>query len=234
MSLVPRRTIELLQFAEQYSNQWRIVAANIGLTTDQVDDLAAALTDAKARFDSQQKGKDSLKAFTAAAKNAESGLRSEISDIVKAIRAYASNSADPEQVYLLAQIPSPARPSPRPAPGTPTDFRVSLAQDGAVTLRWKCDNRGTSGVVYSVSRRSGSAGAFTFVGVTGERSFTDDSIPASAGRVEYRVTAQRGTLSGEPAFFTVAFGGTGTGDAEDRTIAASFVSDGTRTNRKAA
>lgn len=234
MALVPRRTIELLQFADQYTNQWRIVAANIGLTTEQIDELSAALAAAQARFDSQQKGKDSLKAATAAAKNAEGDLRTEISDIVKAIRAFASNSADPEQVYLLAQIPSPARPAPRPAPGTPTDFRVSLAQDGAVTLRFKCNNGGTGGVVYSVSRRSGSAGAFTFVGVTGERSFTDDSIPASAGRVEYRVTAQRGTLSGEPAFFTVAFGGNATGQAEDRTIAASFVSDGTRTGRKAA
>ncbi len=76
-----------------------------------------------------------------------------------------------------------------------------------LTLTWKCDNRGTTGVVYSVERRTISGaglGPWTSLGVTGERRLSDESIPP-APRIEYRITAQRSTVKGTPAIFGVSF-----------------------------
>lgn len=75
-------------------------------------------------------------------------------------------------------------------------------------------------------RQTSGATGFTFVGAPGTRSFTDDSLPAGAAPVTYRVTAIRSTLRGDPAQFTVSFGSSDSGlsiasvveSAEDRCL----------------
>ncbi len=61
--------------------------------------------------------------------------------------------ADDPEVYSFAQIPPPAVPGAVPPPGTPFDFRTALLQNGAVELKWKCQNpAGASGTIYEVTR----------------------------------------------------------------------------------
>lgn len=216
MSLVPRKTLEMLQFAAQYNSVWRTQPAQIGLTPAQLTALNDAYDQASANLSQQQSLKESAKAATVSARASERLLRERLADLIKSIRAFAANSDNPDAVYALAQIPPPASPAPRPAPGTPTDFRIEFSQDGLLTLRWKCDNRGSGGVVYTVERRTitgGGLGPWSSLGVTGERRFSDDRIPP-APRVEYRVTAQRGNVRGTPAIFGVSFSsGAGGGTA---------------------
>jgi hypothetical protein len=60
-------------------------------------------------------------------------------DMIQAIRNHAESKNDPN-VYVLAQIPAPATPGVTPPPGTPFDFTVGLLQNGALELKWKCNN----------------------------------------------------------------------------------------------
>ncbi|MBM4108026.1 MAG: hypothetical protein FJ255_04340 [Phycisphaerae bacterium] len=111
--------------------------------------------------------------------------------------------------YVLAQIPPPATPGVTPPPGTPFAFTVGLLQNGALELKWKCANpSGTQGTIYEVKRSIGGppAGALTFVGATGVKSFTDETLPSGSAPVTYQITAVRSTSRGSPAQFTVNFG----------------------------
>ena len=139
-----------------------------------------------------------------AAKNAaRTAMRRMASDLAKIIDG--SPVSDAQRIELgLAVRPTPA---PRPAPGTPNRFTVALAADGALTLRWKCNNpRGCSGTIYQVWRRIGSVGAFEYLGGAGTRAFVDATIPAGTPQVTYRIQAARSTAVGAWAQYTVSFG----------------------------
>ena len=58
--------------------------------------------------------------------------------------------------------------TPMPPPGTCSDFKVELLNDGSVKLTWKANNaKRMTGVTYQVWRRFGGAGEFSFVGRAG-------------------------------------------------------------------
>jgi hypothetical protein len=127
------------------------------------------------------------------------------SDIIRTIKNFAETSNNPN-VYNLAQIPAPQPAGPTPPPGRPFELTVGLLQTGAVELKWKCENpAGTSGTVYEVQRRIGN-GPFNYVGVTGTRSFTDDTLPLGSSSIIYQITAIRSTQNGPAAQFVVNFG----------------------------
>src|SRR6266536_2739204 len=129
---------------------------------------------------------------TAAFKAAVRDMAVAGSDIIKQIRAKAAT--DGGGVYLLAQIPAPATPTPVPAPGTPTVFSATLNPDGSLKLKWKCANpAGAGGTTYQIARRSGATGEFVAIGVAGTRSFTDTAVPAGVASVTYGIVAVRST-----------------------------------------
>jgi len=125
-------------------------------------------------------------------------------DMIQTIKTYAQTTNNPN-VYVLAQIPPPAQGGTTPPPGTPFDFTVGLLQDGSLQLKWKCSNpSGTVGTIYEVKRQIG-GGAFEFVGATGVKTFTDDTL-TGASPVTYQITAVLSTARGNPAQFVVNFG----------------------------
>lgn len=81
---------------------------------------------------------------------------------------------------------------------------------GGLIVHWKCSNPvGVSHVVYTVRRAIGS-GPLSTVGVTGEKKFTDTTIPAGASTITYQVFGQRGSLTGPAGNpVTVRFGNGG-------------------------
>jgi hypothetical protein len=100
-----------------------------------------------------------------------------------------------------------ATPTPSPAPGTCSDFKVKLGADGSVQSSWKANNsKGMTGVTYQVYRRFGSEGEFEFVGASGLRKFVDTTIPAGTAQVQYQIRGIRPTGAGEWAQFNVNFG----------------------------
>ncbi|MEA2707502.1 MAG: hypothetical protein QOF78_103, partial [Phycisphaerales bacterium] len=119
-----------------------------------------------------------------------------------------------------------AQPSPVPAPGTPTDFKVELRQDGAVILKWKCPNPpGSQGTTYDVRRKVGAQGGWQHIGATGIRTLTDETVPAGSSQVTYEITGFRSTRRGSPANFIVNFGVGGEGEMTASVVATPRTTD---------
>lgn len=205
MSVVPKKTVERIQFYEDHTAPWAANAVAIGSTTTLVTDLTTKTTAARAAYDAQQAAQNVAKAATLTLENAMRALSQAGSDIIFQIRAKAGASGN--SVYALAQIPAPATPSPVGAPGTPSDFAVELNQDGSIVLKWKCNNpAGSSGTIYQIFRRDSAEGEFNYVGGTGAKKFLDQTIPAGTSSVTYQMQAVRSTQAGAWAQFNVNFG----------------------------
>lgn len=211
MGVVPDSRLGKIEFYEAHAlagGPWAANAAAIGLTPASVTALGTLTTAARTAFNAAEAARQSAKSATQAFYDAVRAMHSGPGagqDMIDTIRNFAETKNMPN-VYVLAQIPPPADPSTAPPPGTPFEFRVSLLQNGALELKWKCNNpSGTQGTIYEVKRSIG-GGALNFVGATGVKSFTDDMLPSGSAPVTYQITAVRSTARGNPAQFTVNFG----------------------------
>jgi len=217
MSIVPDSRLGKIEFYEAHAlvgGPWAVNAAGIGLLPAAVTALGALTTQARAAFNAAEVARQAAKTAT---QNFYDKVRAMHSgpgagqDLIDTIRVYAESKNDPN-VYTLAQIPPPATPGVTPPPGTPFEFTVGLLQNGALELKWKCNNpSGTQGTVYEIKRRTGSTGPFNYVGPTGVKAFTDDTVTAGSPSVTYQITAIRSTQRGNPGQFTVSFGVGGPG-----------------------
>ncbi|VAX40710.1 hypothetical protein MNBD_PLANCTO03-464, partial [hydrothermal vent metagenome] len=209
MGVLPDSRIQQIEWFEQRLAAWMSNTAAIGLTPAQVSQLQGELAAARADYMTAQQARNDSKSATVGFHASSDTLVDDGRDLIKTIKAFAEATNDPN-VYVLADVPPPAPPGVVPPPGTPFDFRVSLLQDGAIELGWKCNNpTGGGGTVYEI-KRSEAGGPMAFINNTGAKSFVDNTVPANSGPVTYQITAVRSTLSGNPAQFTVQFGAGGT------------------------
>lgn len=212
MSVVPNDRLGKLEFYEAHVDAWGDNAVAIGLTLAEVNTFKGFVSSARSAFTASDIARAASKSAT---QNFYSSI-TKVSDIGSGLMSKIRGFAEATQntnVYLLAQIPPPSTGTPVPPPGTPQDFRVELLQDGSIVLRWKCPNpSGAAGTIYEVRRKiSGTpANPWTFIGATGIRSFTDDTIPNTPSAT-YQITAVRSTARGNPAQFIVNFGVGGDG-----------------------
>lgn len=207
MSTVPRKDLETIQFFELHVPVWTGTPAAIGLTPAQVTALDTLTKAARNTYTAQQNAKNAAKAATVNFRSAIAALRNNGADLVKLIRAFAQTTNNPN-VYALAQINPPAPPTPRPAPGQPTDFTVALTTEGAISLRWKAANASpSSGAFFNIRRKLAGQNAFEIIGNTGSKSFVDDTIPLGTTHATYIIQGYRGTTAGEASDqFVVQFG----------------------------
>jgi hypothetical protein len=217
MAIVPKDRVAKLEFYEAHIDPWTTNTVAIGLVAASVTALSTAAADARAAYTAHVAAQAAAKAATATFYDKIRVLHNAPgygADMIQQIKTKATTTNNPG-VYVLAQIPAPAIPSPVPAPGTPTDFTVNLMQDGTLELKWKCPNpSGAGGTIYQLQRRAGAATEWTFAGATGSRRFVDASLPAGAAPVTYMITAVRSTAAGNPAQFTVNFGAGGVASIE--------------------
>jgi len=211
MGIVPDTRLGKIEFYEAHAlagGPWASNAAGIGLLPAAVTSLGTLTTQARAAFNAAEAARQAAKAATQNFHDKVRALHSNPGagqDMIDTIKTYAQTKNDPN-VYVLAQIPAPAIPGTTPPPGTPFEFTVGLLQNGSLELKWKCNNpSGTQGTIYEVMRKIGS-GNFVFVGATGAKLFTDDTLPSGSAPVAYQITAVRSTSRGNPAQFTVNFG----------------------------
>jgi len=136
-------------------------------------------------------------------------LRGDAGDVVRSIRAFAEQQANPNAVYNLAQIPPASEPTTAPPPAQPTDLTVTLeAASGDLMLSWKASNpTGTSGTSYIIRRKLPGENAFSFIGVSGKKKFVDTTLIAGPDSVQYTVQGQRADSTGPLSqVFIVTFG----------------------------
>jgi hypothetical protein len=205
MSLIPPTIDGKIQFFQSKNSPWSTNAVAIGTTAAAVSALNTKVSTAQTKLAAAIAAREAAKTATTDLQLAVRDMQNAGSDIIKQIRAKAATDGD--NVYVLAQIPPPALPSPVPAPGTPTDFVVTLNPDGSLKLKWKCANPPAAlGTVYQISRRTGASGPLVPIGVSGSRSFPDGTVPAGVASVTYQIIAVRSTAVGVAAQFTVNFG----------------------------
>ena len=216
MSTVPPGRSAAITWFTQRLSTWTANAAQIGLSSEQVTSLTGLTQTASNSLSNANQKRNESKAATQDFHNDADAMRELGTSLVATIKAFAKASGDPS-VYALAQIPEPADPAPTPAPGQTYEFETQILVNGALRVRFKCDNPGAQGgtaggVSYEVRRQDDGTGAFTFVLNAGEREFTDATLPGGLNTATYRITAFRSTQQGDPAEFNVRFGvGNGVG-----------------------
>jgi hypothetical protein len=210
MATYPRKPRSaFLEWCRAHETVFTTHAAEIGLSADEALAFTQAAELGGTRLLEQEAAKEAAKVATQRVTDAFDDLGKTAGNVVRRIRAFAEASADPDAVYAVAQIPPRSQPSPQPAPGQPTDLTVTLdPTEGTITLRWKSDNPdGTSGTAYIIRRRLPGETEFMFVGVSGKKSFVDETLIAGPDSVQYTVQGQRANLSGPVSpIFTVNFG----------------------------
>jgi len=206
MSLYPNTKPGKIGYFNSKIAPWTTNAVAIGTTSAAVTALNTLVTTAQTKLDDQIAAEQAVKTATASADAAVAAMVAAGADIIKNIRAKAANSADPNTVYDLAQIPAPATPTPVSTLGTPTEFKVELQADGSVTVNWKCANPRATGTIYQVWRRLESETEFAYMGGTGAKNFTDATVPAGSATTVYKIQAVRSTAKGPWGICTVLFG----------------------------
>lgn len=212
MPILPSRTQDLLEFCNAHAQLWNSAYAEIGLSPAQAAAFKTLTNDGTTNYNAAVAADAAKRAATLTSQSTIRELRRVAGETINIIRAFAENQPNPDAVFAEAQIPAPATPTPAGPPGTPTSFRVSLLESGAVELKWKCANPiGTSGTIYEVRRKTGTDMNFTFIGATGTKKFLDETIPSGSSNTVYQITAVRSTRRGNPAQFNVNFGVGGDG-----------------------
>ncbi len=231
MSVVPTNREEKIAFYQSHLSPWGANAVEIGLTAQQVGDLASLVIDASNAVMAIEAARQASKTATQTLNDAVRAMHSEPgagAAMVSTILSFAQTTGDPN-VYTLAQIPPPQPASATPPPGIPTNLTVELLQDGSLKLRWKSDNPpNTSGTIYEIKRQGQGQSQPEYVGATGVREFLDDTLPSGDTPVVYQITGLRSTKRGNPAEFTVKFGTGGAQIISSNTTSANNTTENTQ------
>ncbi len=172
-----------------------------------ITSLTLLVKAARDAYTAQQNAKQAGKAATTALHNALTAMRNAGGDVIKTIKAYAATTNNPN-VYNISQVDPPAPPTPLPAPGQPSNFKVEVTPSGAIQLTWKAkDATVSSGVFFSVRRKLGTESAFALVGNVGAKKFLDSTILQGTISATYIVQGFRGEVPGDESDqLTVQFG----------------------------
>lgn len=208
MSLAPRNAAEYIAWVQAHAEAFVSNATVIGVPSGTATSFQAAADALSKTISDQVAAQDAARAATATLNEAISDNRRALADIVRMVRVKAASSTDPTAIFNAAGLPVPAAPTPVAPPGTPRDFVVGISTtNGAVELKWKCQNPVNGpGTVYMVEREVNN-GARQFCGLAGgEKSYTDATLPIGTDRVSYFVTGQRSGVRGVTAEVSVRFG----------------------------
>ena len=211
MALLPENHAARIAFLQSRIATWLSNATAIGTTSALVNDVQTKCTDAAAALAAQQTAQNAAKSATQVLFEKMDALTNAGMIVIEQVRTKSRTAGD--GVFALADLPAPSGPSPKPAPGKPTDLNVTLSETGALDLKWACPNpAGTQGTIYNVWR-SVDGGALELVGGVGTKAITDDTLPAGSSVVMYQIQAVRSTAVGPWATFNVKFGVSSTGAA---------------------
>lgn len=212
MGTYPTKIADFANWAEAHTSLWATAPTAIGLTAAQALAFKTATETLRAKLTEQSKAKTAAKSATEEANDAFRDARALTSDLVRTIRAFALNSANPVTVYTAAGIPAPNPNEPVAPPGQPKDFTFILIPGGGLLIKWKAKHpEGSDRVVYFVQRKVLGASTYNIIGGTGDREFLDDTLPIGVDGVTYIVTAQRGQVQGPASVEQTVTIGTGGG-----------------------
>lgn len=215
-NVIPIDNPDLLVWAEQHAQVFAAEGEAIGLAPVNTASFSAANSAMQAAWLANNQAQAAARLAAQAWAEARAAFRREAAAEVGLIKNFAARQGpdDAAAVYHRAQI---SVPRPRSGPLTPSAPEALSAQldtqTGAVVVRWTARQpEGMSGVIYRVQRCVDAQEAFTEVAQVGGKSFTDGAVPVGAGRIQYRIIAQRSAMV-SPASATLDVRlGTGVGE----------------------
>jgi hypothetical protein len=199
---------------------WSANFSRCGLTQETANEMKNATSAAQAAYTAWTAAQRAAKEANEVWRSAKAANRAIATAGVKTVRTFASRSSNPTEVYTLSGVPAPKTPNFGVPPGTPGSVTVALdVNTGALDVRFECNNPpGLSGTVYVVNRAVSTVaqpnvfGPFQQVAITSTKRFVDASLIAGTPRIQYIITAQRGSLVGAPSLpVLVSFGRPGAG-----------------------
>lgn len=211
--LIPSNNTDFRNWIAERAQQWAESPTSIGLTTALATAFTAQASAMEDAWDTLFKAEQAFEAARDEWKIVKAATRNVAQADVIRIRAFAENAPNPAAVYIASGIPAPKTPVFNAPPGQCTNVKANLnTVNGQLKLTWKCVNPTSGGTVYTVERRVGTTGAWTPLGLSSVKSFTDLTLPAAAV-VQYNITATRSGLVGTPSGpVSVVFGHSGSGE----------------------
>ena len=192
--IIPPGINAAITFFEAHLNDWAANQGTIGITVQQVADIATQTIAARAALTAAEQARVDARTATITLHTAVDAMRNTGSGVVKTVRAFAE-STDNNAVYGLAGLPLPQPSAPLPPAPTPTNFSGLLNSDGHVELEWSSEIEGR--IFFAIERQvtpvGGIPGGWENRGAVPAKKFTDTTVPPGANSVNYRVAARRGT-----------------------------------------
>lgn len=189
--IVPRNRDEMIEFYRLHLPAWQADPARIGLTVEQVAQIAALVAEAEeAEFEATQ-ARNLAQRKTEQLNVKADRLRRHGAAAMAMIRAKARTS-DEIEVYEQAAIPMPRQPRPTPPPEPATSLRAQPLAEGPVALTWEGSlAHGQTFEIY----RAVDHGRFVLVGSGRFKRWMDTRVPVGAREISYRIVSQRGGRS---------------------------------------
>ncbi|MEL6796331.1 MAG: hypothetical protein AAFO89_05850 [Planctomycetota bacterium] len=204
--MIPNDLLGRIEFFEQRIADWAANADTIGLTAQQANDLVGRVAAARAAYNAAQQIRQQSRNATETQRIAVNEMARFGSDLISTIRSFADLQADPNAVYVAAEInpPTPAG-TPLPPPVPATDVVANLQQLGAVLVSWKGTT--ANGTFYDVYRQLAGQAGFTPIGSCATRSFEDTTVPAGTTQVsDYTLARRDAFMSAESQQAVLRFG----------------------------
>lgn len=191
----PRTEQSYIAWARARVNQWlgnQGVPPDIGLTTGQVAAADALVTDLENKFTDMVNKRTAAETATGVKDTILTDTESYMAGMVDIIDGFAKSTGNPE-VYALAGIPAPKKPTARTEAPLPTDPRTFISPGGTVTFAFSVVSGG--GAVYPVQRRTitleGFNGPWVDMGfATSLKRFTDNNAQAGVAGYAYRAATR--------------------------------------------
>ena len=183
---------EWLTFGEAHGTLWKTDFASIGITEPQGTAYSVKVDAARDAYDAMIVARDAAKAATLNWYTKVDAMKENGAMLLGLIKGYADTQADPNAVYIAAQIPAPATPTPAGPPTDCTALVATLTNSGNVELTWKGTLR--SGQFFSVWRKLAGETTWTSMGSVAAKAFIDTQVPEGTGGGQYMVKAHRGSL----------------------------------------
>lgn len=204
MAVVPNTRIGKVEFYEARVGTWTTNATAIGTTATAVSSLSNLTKSAREAFNQQQAAQAAAKAATERFYNTVRDMQNSGADIIKTVKAFADTTNNPN-VFVLANIPAPAAPTPAGPPVAPTDLSAVMNSDGTIKLTWKGSI--SQRQFFSVWRQLPSQSMPVQIGAVAAKDFTDVTVPRGLQQVVYNVRAHRDSAVSTPTDNLVVFFG---------------------------
>ncbi len=200
-----------IEYFEQRIDQWAADPAAVGLTLAQVTELATLIADARTTYTSVQLGKQDVKNLVFTQDTAIDTMMNLGTAIVSTIRAFADTTTATDgatagaAIFSAANLSPYSNGTPTPPPTPATNLQASLLNTGGLKLTW--DGTIANGTVYTIWRRAGTETNFSQVGISGQRFYEDQTIPAGSTEAVYFLQTVRDEfISDDSELITVRLG----------------------------